>query len=54
LYHFQLPFVCNNIPAAPEYRKYISQLIDIPELVVPVMISMIDDTIKKATVPMGS
>ena len=35
------PFVCSNIPAAPAYGEYISHLIDIPELVVPIRISLI-------------
>jgi hypothetical protein len=32
--------LCSNIPSAPGYRIYISQLI--PELVIPNMISFID------------
>ena len=36
------PFVCSNIPAAPAYGVYISHLIDIPELVVPIRISLIE------------
>ena len=35
-------FICNNISAAPAYGVYISQLIDIPELVVPITISLIE------------
>ena len=35
------PFICSNIPAAPAYGVYISQLIDIPELVVPIRISLL-------------
>jgi hypothetical protein len=34
------PFVCSNIPAAPAYGVYISHLIDIPELVAPIRISL--------------
>ena len=36
------PFICSNIPAVPAYGVYISQLIDIPELVVPIRISLIE------------
>jgi len=36
------PFICSNIPAAPAYGVYISQMIDIPELVVPIRISLIE------------
>jgi hypothetical protein len=36
------PFICSNIPAAPAYGVYISRLIDIPELVVPIRISLIE------------
>ena len=38
--HF--PFICSNIPTAPAYGVYISQLIVISELVVPIMISIIE------------
>jgi hypothetical protein len=36
------PFVCSNIPAAPAYGVYISHLIDIPELVAPIRMSLIE------------
>jgi hypothetical protein len=36
------PFICSNIPAPPAYGVYISQLIHIPELVVPIRISLIE------------
>ena len=37
------PFTCSNIPAAPAYMEYISlRLYDIPELVVPIRISLIE------------
>ena len=36
------PFICSNIPAAPAYGVYISHLIDIPELLVPIRISLIE------------
>ena len=41
------PFICSNIPAAPAYGVYISQLIDIPELVVHIRISLIDGCCKQ-------
>ena len=36
------PFVCSNILSAPAYGVYISHLIDIPELVAPIRISLIE------------
>jgi hypothetical protein len=33
-----IPYICSNIPTAPAYDVYISQVIDIPELVVSIMI----------------
>ena len=36
-----IPYICSNIPTAPAYDVYISQVIDIPELVVSIMISLI-------------
>jgi hypothetical protein len=38
-----VPFICSNIPAAPAYGEYISQLIRYSELVVPIRISLIGD-----------
>jgi hypothetical protein len=38
----KFPLVCSNIPAAPAYGVYISHLIDIPELVAPIRISLIE------------
>ena len=52
-------FLCNKIPAALVYGVYIPGLSDIPEVVVPIMISVIADrvsAIKEATdtrVPAG-
>ena len=35
-------FLCSNFPAAPAYGVYIFQLADIPELMDPIMLSLID------------
>jgi hypothetical protein len=40
--NFPFIHVCSNIPAASAYGIYISQLVDIPELVVPIMVFLID------------
>jgi hypothetical protein len=38
------PFICSNIPAAPAYGVYIClRWYDIPELVVPISMFLIED-----------